>query len=129
VEPLRRPPIAFAHRGASAHAEGNTLDAFRLALRLGATGLETDVWRTADGVVVLHHDGALRAGLRRRPLAELQRHQLPPEIPTLEELYDECGTGFELSVDIKDPAAAAPAVAVATAAGAVDRLWICGGEL
>lgn len=129
MEPLRRPPIAFAHRGASAHAEGNTLDAFRLALRLGATGLETDAWLTADGEVVLHHDGALRSGLRRRPLSQLARHELPPDIPTLEELYDGCGTDYELSVDVKDPAAAPRAVAVATAAGAVGRLWLGGAEL
>lgn len=129
MDRLLDPPIAFAHRGASAHADGNTLEAFRLALRLGATGLETDAWVTADGAVVLHHDGVLRAGLRRRRLAELRRSQLPPGIPTLEELYDGCGTAYELSVDVKDPAAAAPTVAIATAAGAVGRLWLCGAEL
>src|SRR5262249_9005601 len=36
---LLDPPIAFAHRGARAHAPENTIEAFRLALRLGATGL------------------------------------------------------------------------------------------
>jgi len=35
--------IAFAHRGARAYARENTLDAFQLGLRLGATGLESDV--------------------------------------------------------------------------------------
>jgi len=54
---LLDPPIAFAHRGASAHEQPNTLEAFRLGLRLGATGLESDVWLTADGVPVLDHDG------------------------------------------------------------------------
>ena len=44
-----RPCIGFAHRGASADARENTLEAFRLALELGATGLESDVWLTADG--------------------------------------------------------------------------------
>jgi len=32
-----RPCIGFAHRGASADARENTLEAFRLALELGAT--------------------------------------------------------------------------------------------
>ena len=59
MDPMRRPPIGFAHRGARAHAPENTLEAFRLALRLGATGLESDVWLTADGVAVLDHDGAV----------------------------------------------------------------------
>jgi glycerophosphoryl diester phosphodiesterase len=67
-------PIAFAHRGARAHARENTLDAFALALRLGATGLESDVWLTADGVPVLDHDGVVRTGRagRRRPLRSYQ---------------------------------------------------------
>ena len=38
---LIHPPIAFGHRGARAHAPENTLESFRLALRLGATGLES----------------------------------------------------------------------------------------
>ena len=50
---LRRPPIAFAHRGARANAPENTLEAFTLAVRLGATGLESDVWLTRDGEAVL----------------------------------------------------------------------------
>ncbi|MGA1245091.1 MAG: glycerophosphodiester phosphodiesterase family protein, partial [Ilumatobacteraceae bacterium] len=59
------PPIGFAHRGARAHAPENTLEAFLLAQRLGASGLETDAWITADGVVVLDHDGDVGGRLRR----------------------------------------------------------------
>ena len=39
----------------------NTLPAFARAVELGATGLESDVWLTADGVAVLDHDGELPA--------------------------------------------------------------------
>ncbi|MET0902947.1 MAG: glycerophosphodiester phosphodiesterase family protein, partial [Acidimicrobiales bacterium] len=70
---LRRPPIGFAHRGARADAPENTLEAFVLAVRLGATGLESDVWLTRDGEAVLDHDGVVRQGLRKRPIAELDR--------------------------------------------------------
>ncbi len=131
VESLRRPPIAFAHRGASAHAPANTLEAFRLAQRLGATALESDVWLTADGVAVLQHDGRIGGVLRRRALAHVDRADLPPEIPSLAELYAACGTDFELSLDVKNPDAAEATMAVATAAGgqAVDRLWLCHPEL
>jgi glycerophosphoryl diester phosphodiesterase len=52
----------------------------------------------------------VKAGLRSKPIASLDRASLPTHVPTLEDLYAECGTDFELSVDIKDPAAA-PAVA------------------
>ena len=127
MESLRRPPIGFAHRGARAHARENTIDGFRLALRLGATGLESDVWLTADGTPVLDHDGVVRSGLRRRPIRAVGRAGLPDHIPTLADLYAACGTGFELSLDVKDPDAAGPVVASARAAdgGAVTRLWLC----
>ena len=121
------PPIGFAHRGASAHAPENTLEAFALALRLGATGLETDAWLTRDGEIVLVHDGEIRAGLRKRAIAELSRAALPSFVPTLQELYDECGTAVPLSIDIKDSAAATAAVAVARDAGgdALGNLFLC----
>src|SRR5436190_14565205 len=89
---LRTPPIAFAHRGARAHAPENTIEAFKLALRLGASGLESDVWLTADGVPVLDHDGVVRRRLRARPIAGIARADLPPHIPALAELLDACGT-------------------------------------
>lgn len=125
MEPVLRPPIGFAHRGARAHAAENTVDAFRLALRLGATGLESDVWLTADGHPVLDHDGVVRSGLRKRRFSELDRADLPGHVLTLPELYAACGTDFELSLDVKDAAAAASVVEAARAAGAEGRLWLC----
>lgn len=124
---LRRPPIGFAHRGARAHAPENTLEAFRLAVRLGATGLESDVWLTADGEAVLDHDGVVRAGLRKRPISEVRRGDLPGHIPTLSELYAEVGTNLDLSLDVKDAAAFDRVVEVARAAGegSLERLWLC----
>lgn len=127
VDPLLSPPIAFAHRGASAHAPANTLEAFALGLRLGATGLESDVWLTADGVAVLDHDGRLRSGLRRRPLSEVKRVDLPEALPALVDLFATCGTAFQLSLDVKDPEAAEVAVEAALQAGddMTARLWLC----
>jgi glycerophosphoryl diester phosphodiesterase len=125
VDSILRPPIGFAHRGARAHATENTLDAFRLGLRLGATGLESDVWLTADGLPVLDHDGIVRVGLRKRRFADLDRADLPAHVLTLPELYVACGTDFALSLDVKDPAAAEAVIAAARDAGAEDRLWLC----
>jgi glycerophosphoryl diester phosphodiesterase len=121
------PPFAFAHRGARAHAPENTLEAFTLALRLGATGLESDVWVTADGEAVLDHDGVVGRRPRRRAMRELTRAHLPAHIPTLDELYATCGTGVQISLDVKDPVAFDRVVAVARAAGgpALERLWLC----
>ena len=60
--------INYAHRGASAYAPENTMAAFELGLDQEANGIETDVQRTSDGVLVLHHDKTLRrtAGLDER---------------------------------------------------------------
>jgi glycerophosphoryl diester phosphodiesterase len=128
ADPLRLPPIGFAHRGARSVAPENTIDAFTTAVALGATGLESDVWLTADGVPVLDHDGVVRSGLRKRAIADVVRSGLPSHIPSVPELYDAVGSGLELSLDVKDPNAAAATVAAAREAGgddALGRLWLC----
>ncbi len=128
---LLRPPIAFAHRGARAHAPENTLEAFHLALRLGATGLESDVWLSADGQPVLDHGGVVGGRIRRTPIARLERARLPDHLATLAELYRECGTAYHLSLDIKEAAAIDAVVSAATDAGdeALEQLWICHPDL
>lgn len=123
--PSSRPPIGFAHRGASALEQENTLASFRLALRLGARGLESDVWITEDGCAVLDHDGVLGGRLRRRAISQARREDLPDHIPTLTELLTEIGPGIELSLDIKDPDAAAEVIACARDAGIERHLWLC----
>ena len=99
-------PIGFAHRGARAHAPENTAEAFELALRLGASGLESDVWITADGELVLTHDGVV--GLRRRPIGGLARQDLPDLIITFPELLALAPEHIDLSIDVKDDAAFGP---------------------
>lgn len=51
--------INYAHRGASEYAPENTLASFYLGWQMGANGVETDVQRTKDGVLVLFHDNDL----------------------------------------------------------------------
>jgi hypothetical protein len=51
--------VVIVHRGASAFAPENTLEAYAAALDYGADGCEVDVRRTADGVLVLFHDDML----------------------------------------------------------------------
>jgi glycerophosphoryl diester phosphodiesterase len=120
-------PIAFAHRGARAHARENTIDAFELALRLGANGLESDVWLTADGTPVLDHDGVVRVQRRKRSIRDLRRDQLPSHIPTLAELFERCGTNYDLSLDLKDDAVGPSVLGVVrdAAPDIAPRLWLC----
>ena len=122
-------PITFAHRGASADAPENTLAAFRLALDLGARGLESDVRRSLDGEVVLVHGAVARDGWRRKRVAQTSASELAElGVPRLRDLYDELGAGYELSLDVYDPAAGTVLLEVARAAGAVDRLWLCSSK-
>ncbi len=51
--------INYAHRGASEYAPENTLSSFYLGLLQGANGIETDVQKTKDGVLVLFHDDTI----------------------------------------------------------------------
>jgi glycerophosphoryl diester phosphodiesterase len=127
IPSLLVPPIAFAHRGARAHAKENTLEAFQLALRLGATGIESDAWLTADGQVVLDHDGLVGVRPFRKQIRRYQRADLPHHIPTLGELYEEIGTDVPISLDVKDLDAIEPILAVARAHGdhALGNLWLC----
>jgi glycerophosphoryl diester phosphodiesterase len=121
-------PITFAHRGARTEAPENTLPAFRRALEQGARGLETDAWLSGDGEVVLAHDRVVRRGLRRRNVTAASADELARfEVPRLADLYAELGAAFELSIDVKDRAAAEPIVELARAAGAgvPERLWLC----
>lgn len=52
-------PLVFAHRGGSALAPENTIEAFDRGAALGADGLELDVHLSRDGAVVVHHDATL----------------------------------------------------------------------
>jgi glycerophosphoryl diester phosphodiesterase len=120
MAPRPQTPIAFAHRGgATSRAQQNTLPAFARAAALGS-GIESDVWLTADGVPVLLHPSLLH----RRRVRTVQRRELPPEVPTVDELYARCGAGFDLALDMADPRAVDAVVHSASTNAAVHRLWL-----
>ena len=49
----------YAHRGASGYAPENTLEAFILAAKMGAHGVELDVHLTRDEEIVVTHDESI----------------------------------------------------------------------
>lgn len=51
--------VNYAHRGASEYLPENTMLAFYTGIYMGANGIETDIQRTKDGVLVLFHDDTL----------------------------------------------------------------------
>jgi glycerophosphoryl diester phosphodiesterase len=94
-------PLVIAHRGASAYAADNSLEAFRIAVDQGADGIEVDARFTADSRIVLHHD-AVVAGfgpIIARTLAELRSDK--PEVTTLDEMLPVSGDTI-LNIEIKN---------------------------
>jgi glycerophosphoryl diester phosphodiesterase len=98
-----RMTLVLAHRGAHATATENTVAAFTEAFRLGADGVELDIRRTRDDVVVCHHDDTVPG---YGPLTALARSALPPHIPTLDEALDACA-GYLVNIEVKRVAAMA----------------------
>lgn len=106
----------FAHRGASAYAPENTLEAFELAVKMGADGVELDVHMARDGELVVAHDeeiGRVANGIGlicNMTTAELKKHRFNrthPEfkdatIPTLREVYELLKpTGLHINTELK----------------------------
>ena len=108
--------LVWAHRGASAYAPENTLEAFQKAADMKADGVELDVQFTKDNEIVVAHDENLErvsngtGWVKDHTLAQLKAlnfNRTHPEferasIPTLEEVY-EClqTTGLTINVEFK----------------------------
>ncbi len=106
----------FAHRGASAYAPENTLEAFQLAMNQGADGIELDVQLTKDGELVVIHDETIdrvsdgKGAVRDYTLEELKKisvsnhfEQYPDvKIPTLREVLELVKPGtMEINIELK----------------------------
>ena len=106
----------WAHRGASAYAPENTLEAFKLAAGQGADGVELDVQLSRDNELVVAHDETIDrvsngSGYIKdhtlRELKKLRFNRLFPEyrdaaIPTLREVYELLKpTGLVINVELK----------------------------
>lgn len=94
----------YAHRGCTLDAVENTLEAMAAAVAIGCDGVELDVHRTSDGVIVVHHDPVLADG---RAIAQLLVSDLPDFVPTLVQVLQVLGDlqcNVELKSDPSDPA-------------------------
>jgi glycerophosphoryl diester phosphodiesterase len=52
-------PLIIAHRGASGHRPEHTIEAYRLAVEMGADFIEPDVVSTRDGVLIARHENEI----------------------------------------------------------------------
>ena len=108
--------IVLGHRGASGYAPENTLEAFKLAMDMGADGFELDVHLSKDGELVVIHDETVdrttdgTGFVGEMTLAELKaldasNHKEAyqgAKIPTLAEVYDLIrDTNHIVNVEIK----------------------------
>ena len=94
-------PLVLAHRGARRVAPENTVEAFRRAVAMGADGVELDVRRTADGVLVIHHDPHTGRGDLIATSTHAALRAAHPDVPTLEEALDAC-EGVLVNIEIKN---------------------------
>jgi glycerophosphoryl diester phosphodiesterase len=97
---MRRRPLVLGHRGASAVAPENTVAAFSRARELGADGVELDVRRSADGVLMVHHDAEIPGlgALGACTYAEVRHAR--PSVATLEEALHAC-RGMVVNAEVK----------------------------
>lgn len=106
----------WAHRGASAYAPENTLEAFQLAVKMEADGVELDVQLTKDDKLVVLHDETIdrvsngHGYVKDFTLDELKKlrfNKLHPEyteatIPTLREVFQLLEpTGLKINIELK----------------------------
>ncbi|MAE67289.1 MAG: glycerophosphodiester phosphodiesterase [Phycisphaeraceae bacterium] len=128
-------PLIVAHRGASAVAPENTMNAFALAWEQGADMIEGDFRRTADDRVVCHHDATLRrtggsdVAVSELSLADLRTFDVGAwkderfrgeRVPTLDEVLDGIPSGKGLLIELKDDARVVDPLVRALEASRVD---------
>jgi len=97
-------PLVIAHRGASGSAVENSLAAFRAAAPQGADAVELDVHSTADGELIVHHDGAV-GGLH---IPQVRAHELKAvrlsngePIPTLAQALSAIDRKLRVFIEVK----------------------------
>lgn len=100
----KRPrPLVYGHRGASAHARGNTVEAFALAIEHGADGVELDVRSTRDGALIVHHDDRPSADAAPFVIQDLAAIKAAsPWVATLDEAWQALGPSALLNLEIKN---------------------------
>ncbi len=121
----------MAHRGFSRDGLENSMAAFRDAVALGYTFLETDVHTTADGVLLLFHDETLdrvtdsRGRISRLSAEAVARARIggTEPIPLFEDLVTEF-PDVRLNLDVKDWNSVATVAAAIERHGLHDRVLI-----
>jgi glycerophosphoryl diester phosphodiesterase len=124
-------PIAFAHRGGAGAWPENTMPAFQGAVDLGYRYLETDVHRTADGVLVAFHDDRLdrvtdmKGLISELPYSTVAKARVDGREPI--PLFEDLLTSFphaRLNIDPKNDDSVEPLAKILRQHDAIERVCI-----
>jgi glycerophosphoryl diester phosphodiesterase len=123
VPPFDAPLTVIGHRGAGAgnpDVPENSIRSFQAAHALGATWVELDVRKAADGELVVCHDERLADGtpVRSLPAADLPRKG----IHRLEEVLTRLPDGLGIDLDVKNSVDDAVCPVAETTAARVARI-------
>ncbi len=128
--------IILGHRGYSTKYPQNTLLAFKKAIEYGADGVELDVWKTADGKIVVSHDNNLKktygvdVNVKDSTYESLLQYRQEGErMPLLEEVYDALPETAIINVEIKDVEAVEGAYNIVKSHNALKRTIFSSFEL
>lgn len=128
LAPALRAVEFVAHRGASFDAPENTVVSAKLAFEHKADALETDIWLTKDGKIIVSHDlNTKRTAGRDAKLTDLtfdEARQLDAgkwkdpkfageKLPTLEELLATVPAGKRIFIELKAGPEIVPALKAA----------------
>jgi glycerophosphoryl diester phosphodiesterase len=123
-------PLVLAHRGASAYAPENTLSAFKLAIEMGADGVELDVTLTQDGIPVVIHDDTVdrttngKGAAKDLTLAQIQQLDASykfdkyrsEKIPTLAQVLQAIAKTHIVNIELKSTTLKTDGIEAATLA-------------
>jgi glycerophosphoryl diester phosphodiesterase len=122
----------FAQIRSEARGDGrDPADAPSAALALGATGIDSPAWLTADGVAVLHPTGAVGSRLRRRALRSVPYQGVERAVVSLERLCRQPVPPANLLLDIADDRVLGAVLDVVRQArpDLEANLWLCSADL
>ena len=94
--------LVVAHRGASAEAVENSLEAFEQAIQIGSEAIEFDVRRTREGQLIAFHDAVVGGHLVGRLTLEEIQQQTGIKPPLLSEVLDLTRGRVGLDVELKE---------------------------
>lgn len=99
-------PLIFAHRGASGLVEHeNTIEAFEKAIEVGADGIELDIRKTKDNIILVHHNPNIKEYLIQdftyEQILEISKKE-GYQIPKLIDVIHLCRGKIFLDIEIKE---------------------------